>query len=339
MQLFSILIITQILSAQGLQLDAPISSDRKGFERSRADAVPRIASLKAYTPIPLLQRNSTCVAHSLAAARTIVYARNHDLTNQSDITSHYYSPHWIYFINKDDNDTFCEMGLSLDKAVGNMMEVGVPRMAFVEYPEFYPFTDATLCNYYPPKPDEDAQDAFKWKIDEVYILENLEDVKIALSAGLPIVFGMAVPESFESAIDQDLWIPTTSDKTLEKYGHAMVIIGYNDYKYGGAVEIMNSWGSTWGKEGYIWIRYDDLLDYITQYVYAINSKKEERFGSTPNFDKKLDEKLQMDLKQSELDSARQDRSFDALRLINMGFKEVLLDGSDLKINQKPIHKN
>jgi hypothetical protein len=38
----------------------------------------------------------------------------------------------------------------------------------------------------------------------------------------------------------------------------MCIVGYDDKKYGGAFEIMNSWGEDWGDNGYCWIKYDDF---------------------------------------------------------------------------------
>ena len=45
-------------------------------------------------------------------------------------------------------------------------------------------------------------------------------------------------------------------------GHAVTIIGFNDNKYGGCFEIMNSWGSEYGDNGFMWIKYDDLASII-----------------------------------------------------------------------------
>jgi C1A family cysteine protease len=45
-------------------------------------------------------------------------------------------------------------------------------------------------------------------------------------------------------------------------GHAMVIIGYDDYKSGGAFLVQNSWGTSWGENGYFWIRYRDISKII-----------------------------------------------------------------------------
>ncbi|NDB35608.1 MAG: DUF1036 domain-containing protein [Flavobacteriia bacterium] len=45
-------------------------------------------------------------------------------------------------------------------------------------------------------------------------------------------------------------------------GHAMVILGYDDYKAGGAFLVLNSWGSDWGNKGYFWIKYSDISKVI-----------------------------------------------------------------------------
>jgi C1A family cysteine protease len=46
---------------------------------------------------------------------------------------------------------------------------------------------------------------------------------------------------------------------LENQGpHAICIIGYDNNRYGGAFEVVNSWGSEWGNDGYLWIKYSDF---------------------------------------------------------------------------------
>jgi hypothetical protein len=49
--------------------------------------------------------------------------------------------------------------------------------------------------------------------------------------------------------------------------HAMVICGYDDAKH--AYKVMNSWGTTWGDAGYLWIDYD-LLPVISYEAYVMN---------------------------------------------------------------------
>jgi hypothetical protein len=60
--------------------------------------------------------------------------------------------------------------------------------------------------------------------------------------------------------------------------HAMVIIGYDDYKQGGAFLVQNSWGTNWGDGGFFWIRYNDLNKVVysaIQFKTVFNSNDEE----------------------------------------------------------------
>jgi hypothetical protein len=51
-------------------------------------------------------------------------------------------------------------------------------------------------------------------------------------------------------------------------GQALCVVGYDDDKYGGAFEVMNSWGKDWGNNGFTWIRYDDFLAFV-KYAYEL----------------------------------------------------------------------
>jgi len=50
----------------------------------------------------------------------------------------------------------------------------------------------------------------------------------------------------------------------EEGAHAMTIIGYDDYKSGGAFLVQNSWGTSWGSNGRFWIKYSDINKVIYQ---------------------------------------------------------------------------
>ena len=44
-------------------------------------------------------------------------------------------------------------------------------------------------------------------------------------------------------------------------GHAMAIVGYDDYVNGGSFLVVNSWGKQWGVDGYMWMKYTDFNTY------------------------------------------------------------------------------
>jgi hypothetical protein len=49
----------------------------------------------------------------------------------------------------------------------------------------------------------------------------------------------------------------------------MCVIGYDDRKEGGAFEIMNSWGPEWGKNGIVWVKYNDFKRFVRE-AYGLN---------------------------------------------------------------------
>lgn len=265
------IVSSTFLHSQGLIFDKDGFLDGDKIEITRDDRIPNVASLKRYTPYVLTQNRSNCVAYSVATARTMLFARDYNVRGKDTITSCLFSPHWVYYRNKELGDTDCMNGLNLEKVSVDVLNNGIPPMFSVEYDDYYPWGQVELCNFYPNSYEEDKLTASKYKVEDVYRLQNLEEIQLAISKGMPCVVGMLIPESFKSRISKDVWEPTSSDSYGNSYGHAMVVVGYDNYKYGGAVEIMNSWGERWGNNGFIWIRYEDFLKY-TLGVYAYDTQ-------------------------------------------------------------------
>jgi len=278
--LFAFVLVSNIAFSQGLKFDKEAYLKGEKIEKSRADVIPPQATLKPYTPYVHQQHRSTCVAYSLATARTILMAKKKGLTDQAEISTLHFSPHWIYYQNKTDSDTQCEDGIEIEKAVNNLMQNGVPFMCSVEFPDYYPFEKIELCDYYPPSEKEDSLQAIQWALKAVYRADDLEGIKIAVSKGMPVVICMRVPYSFEEAEKQSIWNPTTNDDPKNAYGHALVLIAYDDEKYGGAVRLMNSWGETWGDNGFIWVRYDDFAKFaFAGYALYDSSEKDDSLNA------------------------------------------------------------
>ncbi len=88
---------------------------------------------------------------------------------------------------------------------------------------------------------------------------KVQAMKRAVHAKSPVVIGLLCPVSFQYV--KEFWSP--NEKPLPEYGgHAVVVVGYDDTKFGGAFEVVNSWGKSWGKEGYSWIRYADVANFV-----------------------------------------------------------------------------
>lgn len=95
--------------------------------------------------------------------------------------------------------------------------------------------------------------------------ELLQRIKTNLAANLPSMFGFTVFSSYRQAeTTGEFPYPTTTD-TVEG-GHAVVAAGFDDDRQiknapnRGAILIRNSWGTSWGEEGYGWLPYDYVLD-------------------------------------------------------------------------------
>jgi len=172
------------------------------------------------------------------------------------------------------------MGLDADKAITDLMNTGVQRLMKVEYGEYYPFTQHLLTNFYPPDYSEDVREAQAFELAAAYRLETVDDMRFALANGMPIVIGVLPPASFEQAIGVSVWNPTAQEQPVPENAHALVVVGYDDSKYGGAVEVLNSWGSKWGTGGYVWVRYADLLRF-TVGAYALSDAAPARYRKEP----------------------------------------------------------
>jgi len=91
-------------------------------------------------------------------------------------------------------------------------------------------------------------------------------LKEKLSEGYPILIGVYVDNYFVTTYKQTsrsyVWGEYRSRDVL---GHAMVIVGYNDNIK--AFKVMNSWGTSWGESGFIWIDYDFVPNCIVEAYY------------------------------------------------------------------------
>jgi len=84
---------------------------------------------------------------------------------------------------------------------------------------------------------------------------TVENFKGYLNAGRPIAIGAKLGDRFmswdnDSPIDRD----TYNQPGMQHAYHAIVLVGYDDSK--NAFRVRNSWGSSWGDRGSIWVDYD-----------------------------------------------------------------------------------
>ncbi|MFN8254811.1 MAG: C1 family peptidase [Bacteroidales bacterium] len=226
-------------------------------------SLPSSASLKSYAPTPLSQGSyGTCVGWSSTfCALTIIYAKANGWSDKATIDANTFSPGFVYSQIKNTSDVNCTYGTYIPDALDLLKTKGAPKYSEMDIscPSSIPldvFNKAqknTISDYA--------------KLFDTYDLESIkiQAVKKSLSEGKPVVIGMKCPTSFNTA--KGSWSPT-EDPAGEFGGHAMCVIGYDDNQYGGAFEIQNSWGTWWGNQGYIWIKYDDFQNWV-KYAYEL----------------------------------------------------------------------
>ncbi len=88
-------------------------------------------------------------------------------------------------------------------------------------------------------------------------------MKQCLINGYPIIFGMAVYQSFESEEVAKTGVVSMPKKD-ETYlgGHAIMAVGFDDIKQ--TFTVRNSWGKDWGDSGYFYLPYEYMTS--TEYV-------------------------------------------------------------------------
>jgi len=87
---------------------------------------------------------------------------------------------------------------------------------------------------------------------------SLHSMIACLALGLPFVFGFSVYQSFESdKVASTGVVPMPTDKESVVGGHAVLCVGLDRAKE--TFLIMNSWGTSWGMDGYFTMP----LDYLT----------------------------------------------------------------------------
>ena len=221
------------------------------------ELLPPSASLRAYAPTVGSQgQTGTCTAWATAyGARTILESISYNREYSPKTDSAVFSPSYIY--NQIRHDQGCRRGTNIGRALTLMENQGVAKLNQFAFD----------CNKPITSRDRDHARAYKIKdyktLFTLYSSEKIQPVKKALSEKKPVVIGMKTPDSFNQATDR--WQPTQSDYDKSDFGgHAMVVVGYDDSRYGGSFQLMNSWGSRWGEDGFTWIRYRDFKHFVRE---------------------------------------------------------------------------
>jgi C1A family cysteine protease len=145
-----------------------------------------------------------------------------------------------------DGDTGVDAGAAVSDGASVVSTLGCPHEALWPYD----------INKFAKKPDPDAyQDGLKHLAFQAQqVAQDLTTMKEVVAGGHPLVIGFTVYKSFESTQVEDTGIvpmPGYSEPVVG--GHCVVIVGYDDTQ--SSFIIRNSWGNTWGLNGYALMPY------------------------------------------------------------------------------------
>jgi hypothetical protein len=224
--------------------------------------LPSSASLRQNAPTPGNQGPyGTCAGWSTAyAGRTILEAIRNNWTG-SIVDKNTFSPSFVYNQIRMTKD--CDGGTSLVEALDVVRNQGAAKLDDFGYD----------CNR--EVTSIDKVKAVNYRIIEYREVasarteEKTRFVKKSLAESRPVVIAIDCPPSFSSA--GEIWTPKEDEYKNWGRGHGITVIGYDDNKFGGAFELINSWGTFWGKNGFAWVRYSDF-EYFCKYAFEMIDK-------------------------------------------------------------------
>ena len=275
------------LNAQKLKTSSPLElsimknqfsfEDNLGFSN---DELPSSYSLEKFCPKPRTQSGQSCVGWAVAySAASTIYNYENNIISSNEKIVNVFDPYYVYSSIKSDDvnclGADCDCGTYLWEALDLIVNYGLKKQYVTPKLD----CSSTLTkNHLRTLVDRTANyaiDEYAQLIDYKELpngkFEKIVDVdllKYALTINLPIVSGIGVGDQFgKLGSENSLYRPTLDEVGG---GHAITIIGYDDYKFGGSFRIINSYGSDWGDAGFFWMTYDDFEEAVGDAYIFIN---------------------------------------------------------------------
>ena len=250
---------------------------------------PSSYSLERYVPEVVEQDGGTCVGYAaFYYGLSTMYNERFGVTSSKGKLAHSFDPNFIYSIIQNQIDYNCDEGLHFYEAFDLLKRIGAKKLFFT------PFVDCNstwnnslldnLAEYTLPYAIEEY---YHFKLDNPGLIENM---KSAISNNHPLFGAFNFVNSLYSFSSDNpngvdytgLWTPNQYEEI--DGGHAMSIVGYDDYKYGGSFRVVNSWGKNYGDNGYIWMRYSDFKKFAKEIYFFVLNEGIMNSGSNPQID-------------------------------------------------------
>jgi len=190
--------------------------------------------------------------------------KNWNFSSLDNLASHVMSPAFIYNYHHKGDSSCKNKGMTLYSAANILKEKGIAKWLEMPY-------DQKVCSV---GPDDSVLEKAKANKIDSFKRTHISNFKTFLASNIPILIGVDVYSNFQSCFKHSKCMKeyTAAGSVLKSVqgstngGHAIVVVGYSDTKK--AYKIINSWGTYWGDNGFLWIS------------YQVFSKILKRHGST-----------------------------------------------------------
>ena len=230
------------------KLTEPVFASTLGISKS-------VDWTKQMSPVKDQGKLGSCVGFATAAMKEWQEQREHNREIKKGKKykrkqDHYdLSEAWIYWKCKEIDPWPDSEGTSIRCAMKVLHKQGVPCE------EAFPYSDK-----YKGKPESWANLISKWGlIDSYYRCNGIDDLRLALNKNGPVVIGiLCFREIFLVGRNGKIGYPSNPNQVLG--GHAICAVGYNDKKK--LIKFKNSWSRAWGKNGYGYISYKYINNFM-----------------------------------------------------------------------------
>ena len=269
-------------NAQRIIIDSPesiIGYDR--YSKSNfgfSNDIPSYFSIEKYVPPVQGQgRTGSCVGWSTTYyALSTIYNNFFEITSFEGKRAHSFDPWFTYSLvtqksNRGSKD--CQEGLRISTALDVLTDVGPKKIL---YPPYLGQDDCNKLTWSRNDIRDMSSYTDPYKLKKFEIADPSSDqteilIKTEISKyGFPVVIGISKysSNSINNVGTDGIFNPVYDELGG---GHAMTIVGYDDYKNGGSYRIVNSWGDDWGDNGYCWMKYSDFKKFgFGAYFFWIN---------------------------------------------------------------------